>query len=53
MKWLLALWHSILADWDDQELRDRSRDGSASDVWAVRVREQINWRRKRIEQLTT
>jgi hypothetical protein len=46
MNLLLAWWHEMRADADDFELLQRSYDGSASDVWACRVKWIINWRRQ-------
>lgn len=51
MKFILIFWHTCLADMEDDELTQRTKDGSASDVWAARVRQLINWRRQHIAQL--
>lgn len=52
MSALLRIWlHALIAwsDWliaaDSAEVVDRSRDGSASDVWVANTLQQINRRR--------
>lgn len=52
MNFLLILWHEWLMDNDDAELFERTCDGTASDIWAARVRQMIIWRQGRIDELS-
>ncbi len=51
MNLLLAWWHEMLADSDDDELFDRSVRGASSDVWCANVVRLINWRREEARRL--
>lgn len=41
----LLWWHTTLLSWDEEELHERSVDGSASDEWACAVMHRNRWRR--------
>lgn len=51
MNILLILWHQLLLSWDEEELHDRSVDNSSSTLWAARVMETNEWRRREIKRL--
>lgn len=55
MGWLIRMAYAACLQWqvdlDEQELIDRSIDGSSTDTWAATVRMQINNRIRHIESL--
>lgn len=51
MKLLLIWWHMWLNHLDEQEIRQQSVMGTASDAWTANVMQRVLWRLDRIDSL--
>jgi hypothetical protein len=51
MRWLVIWWHMWLNYLDEEEVRQQSIAGTASDAWTANVMQRVLWRLDRIDSL--